>query len=199
MAENLKSVKAYPKNQQIVRGFSIPSRRTVTSSSFAATFCSQGGCGEDQWQGGPERLSGKALVFDNEQDALAAILDGRVKKGHVIVIRYEGPVGGPGMREMLSPHLRSDGEGAGQRRGTDHRRPLLRGAVMASSLGTSPPRRRLAGRSVWCVMATRSRIDAVKHKLNLDIPAAEIKARLKRWKRPTLLHTRGVLAKICEL
>ena len=56
-------------------------------------------------------FSGKAIVFENEQDALAAILDGRVKKGHVIVIRHEGPVGGPGMREMLSPTSAVMGKG----------------------------------------------------------------------------------------
>ena len=60
-------------------------------------------------------LDGKAIVFENEQDALkAAILDGRVKKGHVIVIRHEGPVGGPGMREMLSPTSAVMGKGLGK-------------------------------------------------------------------------------------
>jgi dihydroxy-acid dehydratase len=127
-----------------------------------------------------------------------AILDGRVKKGHVIVIRHEGPVGGPGMREMLSPTSAVMGKGLGKEVAliTDGR---FSGGSHGFVVGHITPEAALGG--PLCVVRDGDpiTIDAVKHKLNLDIPAAELKARLKRWKKPPARYRRGVLAKYAKL
>jgi dihydroxy-acid dehydratase len=93
VAQNLKSVRPYPKGQDIVRPFSDPVK---TNSHLVVLYGNLAPGGAVAKISGKEGLtfSGKAIVFENEQDALAAILDGRVKVGHVIVIRHEGPVGG---------------------------------------------------------------------------------------------------------
>src|SRR3982750_3155602 len=101
MAENLKRVKPYPKGQDVVRGFDNPIKKDSHLVILYGNLAPGGAVAKISGKEGL-KFSGKAIVFENEQDALAAILDGRVKKGHVIVIRSEGPVGGPGMREMLS-------------------------------------------------------------------------------------------------
>ena len=102
MEENLKRVKPYAKGQDVIRGFDNPIKKNSHLVILYGNLAPEGAVAKISGKEGL-KFSGKAIVFENEQDALAAILDGRVKKGHVIVIRHEGPVGGPGMREMLSP------------------------------------------------------------------------------------------------
>jgi dihydroxy-acid dehydratase len=113
MADNLKRVKPYPKGQEIIRPLSNPNKK---DSHLVILYGNLAPGGAVAKISGKEGLAftGKAIVFENEQTALAAILDGRVKKGHVIVIRHEGPVGGPGMREMLSPTSAVMGKGLGK-------------------------------------------------------------------------------------
>src|SRR3954465_7516022 len=112
-AENLKRGKSYPKGQEIVRPFSDPIKKDSHLVVLYGNLAPKGAVAKISGKEGLA-FSGKAIVFENEQDALAAILDGRVKKGHVIVIRSEGPVGGPGMREMLSPTSAVMGKGLGK-------------------------------------------------------------------------------------
>lgn len=196
VAENLKKVKPYPKGQDIVRGFDNPIK---ADSHLVVLYGNLAPDGAVAKISGKEGLtfSGKALVFENEQDALAAILDGRVKKGHVIVIRHEGPVGGPGMREMLSPTSAVMGKGLGKDVAliTDGR---FSGGSHGFVVGHITPEAALGGPLAAVKNGDPITIDAVRRKLTLDIPQAEIDARLRKWKAPRPTYTRGVLAKYAK-
>jgi dihydroxy-acid dehydratase len=141
-----------------------------------------------------ERFTGTAVVFNREEDALAAILDGRVKKGHVVVIRYEGPRGGPGMREMLSPTGAIMGRGLGQDVAliTDGR---FSGGSHGFVVGHVTPEAAVGGPLALVKRGDRITIDARARTLTLDVPDRELRARRKAWKPPKPRYTRGVLAK----
>jgi dihydroxy-acid dehydratase len=133
-------------------------------------------------------------VFHSEETALAAILDGSIVKGDVIVIRYEGPQGGPGMREMLAPTSAVMGKGLGKEVAliTDGR---FSGGSHGFVVGHITPEAFVGGPLAVVNDGDSITIDAEKCQLNLDVPAAEIKKRLKAWKRPAPRYTSGVLAK----
>jgi dihydroxy-acid dehydratase len=193
VAENLKKVKPYPKDQEIVRPFSNPIK---PESHLVILYGNLSPAGAVAKISGKEGLSfsGKAIVFENEQEALGAILDGRVKKGHVIVIRMEGPVGGPGMREMLSPTSAIMGKGLGKDEAliTDGR---FSGRSHGFVVGHITPEAALGGPLAIVKNGDGITIDAKKRALNLDVAEAEIKKRLAKWKAPAPVYTRGVLAK----
>lgn len=196
MAENLKRVKPYPKGQDVVRGFDNPIKK---DSHLVVLYGNLAPAGAVAKISGKEGLafSGKAIVFENEQDALTAILDGRVKKGHVIVIRHEGPVGGPGMREMLSPTSAVMGKGLGKEVAliTDGR---FSGGSHGFVVGHITPEAALGGPLAVVKNGDGITIDAVKHQLTLDIPKSDLEARLAKWKAPKPHYTRGVLAKYAK-
>jgi dihydroxy-acid dehydratase len=196
MAENLKRVKAYPKDQDIVRPFSDPIKKDSHLVILRGNLAPEGAVAKISGKEGLT-FSGKAIVFENEQDALAAILDGRVKKGHVIVIRHEGPVGGPGMREMLSPTSAVMGKGLGKDVAliTDGR---FSGGSHGFVVGHITPEAALGGPLAVVKNGDPITIDANKRTLTLDIPAKDIAARLARWKKPAPHYTRGVLAKYAK-
>ena len=133
-------------------------------------------------------------MFENEGDALKAILDGSVKKGHVIVIRHEGPVGGPGMREMLSPTSAVMGKGLGKDVAliTDGR---FSGGSHGFVAGHITPEAALGGPLAIVKNGDPITIDASKRTIDLGVSKAEIEARLKKWKKPATTYKRGVLAK----
>jgi dihydroxy-acid dehydratase len=137
-------------------------------------------------------------VFESEEAALAAILKGRVKAGHVIVIRNEGPVGGPGMREMLSPTSAVMGRGLGNSVGliTDGR---FSGGSHGYVVGHMTPEAAVGGPIAVVRNGDSITIDAVKNTITLDIPAAKLKARLRSWKPGRPKETRGALAKYARL
>jgi dihydroxy-acid dehydratase len=196
LAENLKRVKPYEKDQDIIRGFDNPIKK---DSHLVILYGNLAPGGAVAKISGKEGLifSGKAIVFENEQDALAAILDGRVKKGHVIVIRHEGPVGGPGMREMLSPTSAVMGKGLGKEVAliTDGR---FSGGSHGFVVGHITPEAALGGPLAVIKNGDLITIDAAKHTLNLDLPKAELAARLAKWKARKPHYTRGVLAKYAK-
>ncbi len=193
IAQNLKNVKPYPKDQEIVRGFDNPIK---PDSHLVILYGNLAPAGAVAKISGKEGLtfSGKAIVFENEQDALAAILDGRVKKGHVIVIRHEGPVGGPGMREMLSPTSAVMGKGLGKEVAliTDGR---FSGGSHGFVVGHITPEAALGGPLAIVKNGDPIVIDTNKRTLALDIPQSDIEKRLAKWKAPKPVYTRGVLAK----
>jgi dihydroxy-acid dehydratase len=197
IGENLKRVKSYPRGQEIVRGFDNPIKK---DSHLVVLYGNLAPGGAVAKISGKEGLtfSGKAIVFDNEQDALAAILDGSVKKGHVIVIRHEGPVGGPGMREMLSPTSAVMGKGLGKEVAliTDGR---FSGGSHGFVVGHITPEAALGGPLAVVKNGDPITIDAEKRTLSLGIPQADLDARLKKWKAPAPRYTRGVLAKYAKL
>jgi dihydroxy-acid dehydratase len=193
MAENLKRVKPYPKGQDVVRPFANPIKKDSHLVILYGNLAPEGAVAKISGKEGLA-FAGKAIVFENEQDALAAILDGRVKKGHVIVIRHEGPVGGPGMREMLSPTSAVMGKGLGKEVAliTDGR---FSGGSHGFVVGHITPEAALGGPLALVRNGDLITIDAVKHVLTLDVPKAEIERRRAKWKAPKPHYTRGVLAK----
>src|SRR6185369_7837631 len=128
-------------------------------------------------------FSGRAIVFESEEKALKAILNGTVKKGHVIVIRSEGPKGGPGMREMLSPTSAIMGKGLGKDVAliTDGR---FSGGSHGFVVGHITPEAYVGGLIAIIRNGDSITIDAEKRQLNLDLPATELKKRKAAWKAP---------------
>src|SRR5207302_6425196 len=139
------------------------------------------------------RFTGRARVFESEEKALTAILDGTVKSGDVIVIRYEGPKGGPGMREMLSPTSAIMGKGLGKEVAliTDGR---FSGGSHGFVVGHITPEAYVGGPLALVRNGDLIAIDAEKRELSLGITAKELKARRQAWKAPQPRYTRGVLA-----
>ena len=197
MAENLKNVRPYPAGQDVIRPFDHPMKKNSHLVVLYGNLAPTGAVAKISGKEGM-RFNGRALVFESEEKALAAILDGTVKKGHVIVIRSEGPKGGPGMREMLSPTSAIMGRGLGKDVAliTDGR---FSGGSHGFVVGHVTPEAFEGGPLAIVKNGDSITIDAEKRVLDLDIPAKEIKARLKKWKQPAPRYTRGVLAKYAKL
>ncbi len=193
MAENLKNAPSYPKGQQIIRPFEDPIKPTGHLVILYGNLAPGGAVAKITGKEGL-RFSGKARVFESEEKALAAILDGRIKKGHVIVIRSEGPKGGPGMREMLSPTSAVMGKGLGKDVAliTDGR---FSGGSHGFVVGHITPEAYVGGPLAVVKNGDGITIDAEARALTLEISDAELKERLKKWKQPKPRYTRGVLAK----
>jgi dihydroxy-acid dehydratase len=139
-------------------------------------------------------ITGPARVFECEEDCLSSILAGKIKAGDVLVIRYEGPKGGPGMREMLSPTSAIIGAGLGDAVGliTDGR---FSGGTYGLVVGHVAPEAQVGGLIALVHEGDSITIDANKHLLTLNVPEAEIAQRRSAWRAPAPRYTRGVLAK----
>jgi dihydroxy-acid dehydratase len=144
------------------------------------------------------RLTGPARVFESEEACLTAVLSGRIRKGDVIVIRYEGPKGGPGMREMLSPTAAIIGAGLGDSVAliTDGR---FSGGTYGMVVGHVAPEAAVGGTIALVEEGDPITIDADGRRLSLDRPEEEIARRRAAWKRPAPRYTTGVLAKYAAL
>ncbi len=144
------------------------------------------------------RFEGVAKVFDSEEKALKAILKGGIKKGDVIVIRYEGPKGGPGMREMLSPTSAIMGKGLGKDVAliTDGR---FSGGSHGFVVGHVTPEAAEGGLIGLLKNGDRIVIDAEKRSVNAKLTKSEISKRRRQWKAPKARYTKGVLAKYAKL
>jgi dihydroxy-acid dehydratase len=197
LAENLRNVALYPADQDVIRPLSNPIKADSHLRILYGNLAPEGSVAKIS---GKEGLcfSGKAIVFESEETALRGILDGKVKAGHVIVIRNEGPRGGPGMREMLSPTSAVMGKGLGKEVAliTDGR---FSGGSHGFVVGHITPEAASGGPIAIIRNGDPITIDAVKNAISLDLPAKEIKARLKAWKPGKSKFTRGVLAKYARL
>ena len=144
------------------------------------------------------KMTGPARVFDSEEACLEAILKGRVKRGDVVVIRYEGPKGGPGMREMLSPTSALIGAGLGDAVGliTDGR---FSGGTYGLVVGHVSPEAAVGGPIALVQEGDRITIDAERRRLDVDLPEAELARRRAGWKARAPTYTSGVLAKYAKL
>ncbi len=193
LAENLREAPAYPAGQEVIRPFDQPIKKGSHLVVLYGNLAPDGAVAKISGKEG-ERFSGKAIVFDREEAALEAILRGRVKKGHVVVIRHEGPRGGPGMREMLSPTSAIMGRGLGADVAliTDGR---FSGGTHGFVVGHITPEAYLGGPIAIVKNGDPITIDARARQVSLDLPVREINARLKKWKQPKPRYTRGVLAK----
>jgi dihydroxy-acid dehydratase len=193
MAQSLADVKPYPNGQQIIRPLDNPIKKDSHLVIFYGNLAPEGAVGKIS---GKEGLAfeGRAIVFEGEEKALQAILKGSVKKGHVVVIRSEGPKGGPGMREMLSPTSAIMGRGLGKDVAllTDGR---FSGGSHGFVVGHVTPEAYVGGPIALVKNGDRIIIDSVKRTLTLDVPAKELARRKKAWKKPAPRYRRGTLAK----
>jgi len=142
-------------------------------------------------------LTGPAKVFDSEEKALQAILAGRIKKGDIVVVRYEGPKGGPGMREMLAVTSALVGKGLGQDVGlvTDGR---FSGGTHGLVVGHVAPEAQVGGPIAVVRAGDTITVNAGKKELTLHVSAAELRRRLKKFKAPRLKYRRGILFKFAR-
>jgi dihydroxy-acid dehydratase len=193
LARNLAKVKPYPKGQTVIRPFSDPIKPTGHLVVLYGNLAHDGAVAKISGKEGTA-FTGRAIVFGSEEKALKAILNGRVRKGHVVVIRYEGPRGGPGMREMLSPTSAIMGKGLGKDVAliTDGR---FSGGSHGFVVGHITPEAAVGGPLALVRNGDEIAIDAERRTLDLNVPAAELKRRQATWKAPKPRYTRGVLAK----
>jgi len=197
LRENLKNVKPYPAHQEIIRPLSNPLKKESHLVILRGNLAPEGAVAKIS---GKEGLcfTGTARVFESEETALAAILDGAIKAGDVIVIRSEGPRGGPGMREMLSPTSAIMGKGLGKEVAliTDGR---FSGGSHGFVVGHITPEAFMGGPIAIVKNGDSITIDASKRTIDLGVSSAEIKRRLAKWRKPKPRYTRGVLAKYAQL
>ncbi len=193
LAENLVNVADYPPGQDIVRPLTEPIKKDSHLVVMYGNLAPEGAVAKISGKEGL-RFTGTARVFDGEERATAAILAGKVKPGDVVVIRYEGPRGGPGMREMLSPTGAIMGRGLGDKVAliTDGR---FSGGSHGFVVGHISPEAALGGPIGLLKDGDRIAIDAVKRTLDIDLSVAELRRRRAKWKAPKPYATSGVLAK----
>jgi dihydroxy-acid dehydratase len=193
MAENLRNVAEYPEGQQIVRAMNDPIKKDSHLVILYGNLAPEGAVAKIT---GKEGLSfrGEARVFDSEEAASEGILSGKVKAGDVVVIRYEGPKGGPGMREMLSPTSAIMGKGLGRDVAliTDGR---FSGGSHGFVVGHLSPEAALGGPLALVKTGDGITIDAQRREITLHVAAAELKKRRKSWIAPKPYARRGALAK----
>jgi dihydroxy-acid dehydratase len=193
LADNLREVPAYPESQQIIRPLSDPIKKDSHLVVLYGNLARQGAVAKITGKEGL-RFKGKARVFNSEEDSLQGILLGKVKAGDVVVIRYEGPKGGPGMREMLSPTSAIMGKGLGKDVAliTDGR---FSGGSHGFVVGHLSPEAALGGPLALVKTGDEVTIDAVRREITLHVSAAELKRRRKSWTAPKPYARRGALAK----
>lgn len=193
MAENLADVEAYPADQDIVRPFNDPIKEDSHLRILRGNLAPEGAVAKIS---GKEGLSftGKAIVFESEEDAQKGILDKTVQAGHVVVIRNEGPVGGPGMREMLGPTSAIMGRGLGKEVAliTDGR---FSGGSHGFVIGHITPEAAVGGPIAVIQDGDKITIDAESNEINVLIEEDELKQRLSACTATGCPEKRGVLAK----
>ena len=197
MAENLADVSDYPAGQDVILPLDQPIKPTGHLVVCYGNVAPKGAVAKIS---GKEGLSftGKARVYNSEEDALSAILDGTIVSGDVIVIRYEGPKGGPGMREMLSPTSAVMGKGLGKDVAliTDGR---FSGGTHGFVVGHITPEAYDGGVIAIIEDGDEVTINAETQEVNLNVDSAVISDRLSKWKKPAPRYTNGVLAKYAAL
>ena len=183
----------YPAGQDIIYQLDNPIKKSSHLVILRGNLAPEGSVAKISGKEG-ESFTGKARVFDSEDDAQKAILDGKIVAGDVVVIRYEGPKGGPGMREMLGPTSAIMGRGLGKDVAliTDGR---FSGGTHGFVVGHITPEAFNGGPIALLKDGDKITIDASKSVVEADITDAEFKKRAKDWEKPNPRYTRGVLAK----
>jgi dihydroxy-acid dehydratase len=196
LAENLASVKDYPAGQQIIMPFDKPIKKDSHLVVLTGNLAPEGSVAKITGKEGL-RFEGKARVYHGEEKALEGILNGEVKAGEVIVIRYEGPKGGPGMREMLSPTSAVMGKGLGKDVAliTDGR---FSGGSHGFVVGHITPEAFEGGPIALVENGDTITIDAETREIRVGLSDAELAARKAKWQRPAPKYTRGALAKYAK-
>ncbi|MDA1339690.1 MAG: dihydroxy-acid dehydratase [Methylophilales bacterium] len=196
VAENLANVQFYPEGQEIIRSLDNPIKKDSHLVVLRGNLAPEGAIAKITGKEGL-RFTGKARVFHSEEDSLKGILDGTVVKADVVVIRYEGPKGGPGMREMLSPTSAIMGKGLGGDVAliTDGR---FSGGSHGFVVGHITPEAYEGGPLAIVEDGDEITIDAVTKELTIAVSQEEIENRLKKWEKPNPRYTRGALAKYAK-
>ena len=198
LAEELKGVPAAPRSDQdVIRPFDRPlypqGHLAILKGNLATEGCVAKITGLKSTS-----ITGPARVFDSEPAAMKAIMAKRIKAGDVIVIRYEGPKGGPGMQEMLAPTSALIGQGLGESVGliTDGR---FSGGTWGMVVGHIAPEAYAGGTIALVREGDSITIDAKKRLIQLNVAAKQLAARRKKWKPPKPRYTKGLLAKYRKL
>jgi len=198
VAEVVEGVPVRPSlGQDVIRPWDRPLAREGHIVILRGNLATEGAVAKVSGNG-QHRITGPARVFDSEEACLAAILAGSIQAGDVIVIRYEGPKGGPGMREMLAPTAALVGAGLGDSVGlvTDGR---FSGGTHGLVVGHVAPEAALGGALALVQERDAITIDAGARALRIDVLDSELAARRARWKAPAPRYTSGVLAKYAKL
>jgi dihydroxy-acid dehydratase len=193
IAEVLKDVPDVPPNQEVIRNIDKPMYAQGHLAILKGNLSPEGAVAKITGLKNPV-ITGPARVFDDEQSALAAILAGKIVAGDVMVLRYLGPKGGPGMPEMLAPTGALIGAGLGESVGliTDGR---FSGGTWGMVVGHVAPEAAAGGNIAFVNEGDSITIDALQLKLELNVPEAELAKRREGWKAPAPRYTRGVQAK----
>ncbi len=198
IAETLADIPAEPrKDQDVIRPWSNPMYEQGHLAILRGNLAPEGCVAKITGLKNPV-ITGPAKVFDSEPAAMEAILGDRIHAGDVVIIRYEGPKGGPGMREMLSPTGALIGKGLGESVGliTDGR---FSGGTWGMVVGHVAPEAYEGGLIALVQEGDSVTIDARQLLIQLNVPDAEIAKRRAAWKQPAPRYTRGVLAKYAKL
>ena len=198
MAEMLKDIPSEPrKDQDVIRPWSDPIYKQGHLAILRGNLATEGCVAKITGLKNPS-ITVPARVFDSENAAMKAIMAKRIKPGDVVVIRYEGPKGGPGMQEMLAPTSALIGQGLGESVGllTDGR---FSGGTWGMVVGHVAPEAYVGGTIALVKEGDSVTIDAKKLLIQLNVSAKELAARRKKWKAPKPRYTSGLLAKYMKL
>ena len=193
LEENLQEVLPYPDDQKIILPFSKPVKDSSHLRVLYGNLAPEGAVAKITGKEGT-LFTGNAKVFNSEEDGMAAILEKKITEGDVVVIRFEGPQGGPGMREMLKPTSAIMGQGLGDKVAfiTDGR---FSGGTHGFVVGHISPEAEMGGPIALIQDGDEITIDANADILSLNITDDEMKKRLESWKNPNSSPKSGVLAK----
>jgi dihydroxy-acid dehydratase len=193
ISENLSETTALKEGQDIIRPLNNPLKQTGHLQILYGNLAEQGAVAKITGKEG-EAFKGIAKVFNSEDESYDAILNGEIKPGHVVVIRYCGPKGGPGMPEMLKPPAALFGAGLGKNVAliTDGR---FSGATHGFIVGHITPEAQMGGTLALLEDGDPIVIDATKNSITVDISETELSIRRKKWKAPPLKAVSGILKK----
>ena len=196
LEENLDSVKAYSKDQNIIKNFNDPVKKDSHLRILYGNLAPEGAVAKISGKEGT-LFKGKAKPYDSEEQAMKAIMEGNINEGDVVIIRYEGPKGGPGMREMLSPTSAIMGKGLGDKVAflTDGR---FSGGTHGFVVGHISPEAHLGGPLALVEEGDDIRIDAEKNEVSLEVDEKTLEDRKRNWKSPKE-ESQGVLRKYAKM
>ena len=186
-----------PQVQHVVRPWDKPMYKQGHLAVLKGNLATEGAVAKISGVKNPQ-ITGPARVFESEESCLDAILDGKIQAGDIIVVRYEGPKGGPGMREMLAPTSAIIGAGLGDSVGliTDGR---FSGGTYGMVVGHVAPEAAVGGTIGLVLEGDSITIDAHQKQLQLNVSEEELNQRKEQWQPPQPRYTRGVLAKYAKL
>jgi dihydroxy-acid dehydratase len=198
MAEMLKDIPAEPRrDQDVIRPWAKPIYKQGHLAILRGNLAPEGCVAKITGLKNPV-ITGPARVFDSENACMQAIMARKIRPGDVIVIRYEGPKGGPGMQEMLAPTSALIGQGLGESVGllTDGR---FSGGTWGMVVGHVAPEAYVGGTIALVKNGDSITIDAKKQLIQLNVPAKELAARRRKWRAPKPRYARGLMAKYLRL